>query len=322
MIHPKEYEILETDGVQGIYDFEGADFYEMQLRVTDYCNYDCSYCHWKYGKHYDFNDIKSTISRAIENVNCNNFRIYFHGGEPTTHPKCRDIIDFIFTIKADIIVEFQTNLSVGKKYVQTLIDRYKDQKFEINVSYHDKFVKDFEKLKEKIDLIYNNNMLGKIDIMLEHHIDRVNNIIKNSKDLFLEPYKNKIELIHGFIDYKNSTNMYKLFIEKQCEGVYEENYKVIYEDGTTKVHDTNDLYQDGISFKGWICGVGKKYCILNGNGDFFMCCANLLDAKPAGNILKNPILFKIKANNYTKCKWDCCKGEFYIDKYKPKSLDL
>lgn len=318
MIYPKEYKILENNGKQGIYNFGHDDFYETVLRITDYCNYNCSYCHWKYGKHYDFNDIKSSILGVIKNVNHNKFRFYFHGGEPTTHPKCLDIIDFIFSLETDIIIEFQTNLSVGKKYIHKLIDRYKNEKFEINVSYHDKFVKDFKVLKEKIDIIYNSNMLGKIDIMLEHDINRVNNIIKNSKTLFKEPYKNRIELIHGFIDYKNSTNMYKSFIKRQCQDVYEENYKILHKNGTEKIHDTNDLFQDGISFKGWICGVGKEYIILNGNGDFFMCCSNLLDKKPAGNILKNPILFKIRANNYTKCKWDCCKGEFYIDKQNPK----
>mgnify|MGYP003637511167 FL=1 len=316
MIHPKKYKILESTGIQGIYDFGNEEFYEITFRITDYCNYDCSYCHWKYGNHYNFDDIKASITKAIENINHNNFRIYFHGGEATTHPKCRDIIDYVFTLDANIIVEFQTNLSVGKKYIQTLIDRYKDQKFEVNVSYHHKFVKDFKNLKEKIDLIYNNGMLGKIDIMLEHDINHVNNIIKNSKDLLQEPYKNKIELIHGFIDFENTTNMYQLFINEYCKGVYGENYEITYEDGTKNIHDTNDLYQDGISFQGWKCAVGKKYIILNGNGDFYMCASNSLDTKPAGNILKNTILFKIKANNYTKCKWNCCKGEFYIEKYK------
>lgn len=315
MINPKNYTILKSTGIQGLYSYD--DFYEFQLRITDYCNYDCSYCHWKYGNHYDFDDIKNTILKAIENINHDYFRIYFHGGEPTTHPKCREVIEFIFSLNKNIIVELQTNLSVGKKYIQTLIDRFKNEKLEINVSYHNKFIKNFKEFKEKVDLLHDNNILGKIDIMLEHDIEQVDEIIYRSKELLNCDYNKRIELIHGYIDYENTTGLYHELIEKYKDNVHFENYEVTHVDGSKKIYNTNDFYGEGINFKGWICSVGKKYIIINGNGDYYMCCANTLDNKPTGNILKNETMFRIRANNYTVCNWDRCGGEFYIDKFKP-----
>lgn len=315
MIYPKDYKILKANGLQGIHDFEGEDFYEFQLRITDYCNYDCSYCHWKYGHHYNFEDIKKTISIALKNINHKNYRIYFHGGEPTTHPKCRDIIEYIFSFNKNIIVEFQTNLSVGEKYIKSLLDRFKHNKLEINISYHDKFVKDFDKLLKKIDMLHENNVLGKIDIMLEHDKTQVDNIIKNSKKLLNKDYSKRVELIHGFIDYDDSTNYYKDLMEEYKEHMFNENYEVTHSNGDVKIYNTNDFYSEGISFKGWTCSVGKKYIIINGDGNYFMCCANTLTL-PSGNLLKNEKIFNFKVNNYTKCKWDCCKGEFYVEKFK------
>jgi len=313
MIIPSGYKIQEQDGIQGLYNFGPDKFYELVLRVTDYCNYDCSYCHWKYGAHYDFEDIKSTVKTATDVIDHDKFRIYFHGGEPTTHPKLRDIIEFIFDIDYDIIVELQTNLAIGNKYIQSLIDRFKGQKIEVNVSYHHAFCKDFAAFKAKTNILHDNDMLGKVDVMLEHDEKERSNIIRNSKELLKEDFNNRIEFIHSYIDYDNTTDLYKDFVEEHA--IFSENYEVTHEDGTVTICDTNDLFQQGVSFKGWFCAVGKEYMIVNGNGDYFMCASNTLD-KPIGNMLKNSTLFKIRSNNYTKCKWDCCKGEFYLNKFK------
>lgn len=315
MIIPKDYNIKADRGgntQQGVHKFD-EPYYEFQLRITDYCNYDCEYCHWKYGHHYNIDDIENTITSAIDCIDHTNFRIYFHGGEPTTHPKCRDVIKFIFNMNKSVIVELQTNLSVGHGYIQELIDDHKDNKLDINVSYHHKYTKDFKKFIDKIDMIDNAGMLGKVDVMLEHDEESKNDIIDNSKQMLTRPYKNKIEFIHSYIDYRSTTDMYSDFVNEHA--MFHEEYEVTYQDGTIKTHDTNDLYREGISFEGWTCSVGKEYIIINGNGDYFMCCANTLE-KPIGNILDNKALFKIRANNYTKCKWSCCKGEFYIPKKK------
>lgn len=315
MIRPKKYHVKQNRSGnidQGVHKFHD-DYYEFQLRITDYCNYDCEYCHWKYGEHYNISDIKKTITTAIECINHENIRIYFHGGEPTTHPKCREVIEYIFGIKTPIIVELQTNLSVGKKYICDLIDKNKDNKLDINVSYHHKYTKNFDELLEKIDMINAAQMLGKVDVMLEHDPGSKDIIIQNSHKLLSKPYKNKIEFIHGYIDYKNTTDMYIDFVKEHAK--FHERYEVVNEDDTVEIYDTNDLYRHGISFEGWTCSVGKEYIIINGDGNYYMCCANTLE-KPIGNLLKNKAMFKIRANNFTKCRWSCCKGEFYIPKVK------
>ena len=63
------------------------------------------------------------------------------------------MIKFIFNMNKSVIVELQTNLSVGHGYIQELIDDHKDNKLDINVSYHHKYTKDFKKFIDKIDMI-------------------------------------------------------------------------------------------------------------------------------------------------------------------------
>ena len=75
------------------------------------------------------------------------------------------------------------------------------------------------------------------------------------------------------------------------------------------------MFVNGINFKGWKCLAGKEYMIINGNGDYYMCCANMF-SKPAGNLIDNPRMFKLRTSHYTACKWCSCKGEFYIKKFK------
>jgi len=314
MIVPIEYKIHKPRGRSHCIYAQPAPVYEMQLRITDKCNYNCKYCHWKYGEHYNLDDIIKTISIATDCIDRDSFRIYFHGGEPTIHPYYLDIIEFIFTLDYNIVVELQTNLSKGVRGLQKLIKKFKQHQLEINVSYHPNQVKNFDLFKQKLDIVYKSGMLNKIDVMMEHDEKAKEMIIDQSKKLLEEPYNDRIEFIYGYINYKNTIDMYKDFVEDNT--IFNEQYEVTHESGERAIYNTNDLYSQGINFTGWYCSSGKDYIIINGNGDYFMCCANMFDTKPTGNLIENEALFKVRTSNYTKCKWSSCKGEFYLKKYK------
>lgn len=313
MIYPEEFKILKSSGEQFIYpDVENT--YEIVLRITDACNYKCEYCHWNKGPTYTYEDIIMCVDTATDILENYNFRFYFHGGEPTIHHRLDDILYHIFSIKDGITIELQTNLSKPICYFESLIDKFEGDQLEINASYHPTQVPDFDEFVKKLDYLHSRNVLSKIDVMLDHNINMIDTILNNSNIILEKPYSSKTEFIHGYIDYENTSNRYKDFVDKKS--MFHERYEVLHRgESKSKIHDTNDLFMNGISFKGWLCEAGNKYIILNGNGDYFTCASSTLD-KPIGNILKNSILFKAHTNNLTKCRWDCCKGEFYLEKYK------
>lgn len=313
MIQPEEFKILETTGEQFIHP-DGDKVYEIVLRVTDACNYNCEYCHWNTGPTYKYEDVISSVDMATDILSDYNFRFYFHGGEPTVHPRLQDILTHVFSVKDNITIELQTNLSKPKPYFEHLVSTFADDQLEINATYHPTQVSDFDDFIDKLDYLHDCSVLGKVDVMLDHNIDMIGTVLVNSNHILEKPYAPRTEFIHGYIDYENTTNSYKSFVDSRS--MFHERYEVLHHGETIpRIHDTNDLFMNGINFKGWLCEAGNKYIILNGNGDYFKCASSTLDA-PVGNILTNSTLFKLHTSNLTKCKWSSCKGEFYLEKYK------
>lgn len=71
--------------------------YQILWDLSRKCNFDCSYCwpsvHNNTDKHYDYEVIKQTMDRAIDNwAGGEQIRWNFGGGEPTLHPNFLDII--------------------------------------------------------------------------------------------------------------------------------------------------------------------------------------------------------------------------------------
>ena len=269
MINPISYEILPYKGTESLYAFTKPN-YDLTIRITDFCNYKCHYCQWHYGKHYELSDIKQSLSTVVDITKYDNYRIYFHGGEPTSHPKLFEVLDYCFSLPKGIVCELQTNLSRNEAYLIKLID-----------------------------------------VMLDHDSALRDTIINNCNQLLKRDYSDRIEFIHSYINYPSVSHLYSEYVNTGSK--FSARYKVTDSAGT-RICDTNDLYKEGINFTGWKCQVGKQYIILNGNGDYYMCCSNMLDNVPAGNLIKNPGLFKIRTKAPTICKWKSCHGEFYIEK--------
>ena len=312
MINPISYEILPYKGTESLYAFTKPN-YDLTIRITDFCNYKCHYCQWHYGKHYELSDIKQSLSTVVDITKYDNYRIYFHGGEPTSHPKLFEVLDYCFSLPKGIVCELQTNLSRNEAYLIKLIDRVAGKQFEVSASYHPTQAKDFNEFINKLDLLHANKVLGKIDVMLDHDSALRDTIINNCNQLLKRDYSDRIEFIHSYINYPSVSHLYSEYVNTGSK--FSARYKVTDSAGT-RICDTNDLYKEGINFTGWKCQVGKQYIILNGNGDYYMCCSNMLDNVPAGNLIKNPGLFKIRTKAPTICKWKSCHGEFYIEKTK------
>lgn len=115
------------DGVKVRYNMEGdGEVYLsvpelVDIKITDYCPYGCSYCYQnstEQGLHADYDKLVSMIELMKEK---GVFELAIGGGEPTLHPRFHDIIEACVLKNDDggfIVPNFTTrNLSVFKKGV-------------------------------------------------------------------------------------------------------------------------------------------------------------------------------------------------------------
>ena len=327
-IEPKKYyKILNVN------DNCGPDSdYTVTFRITDACDLQCNYCHWYGGPQYKYEDICSSIDFLFEFFKKQQFQrvmFYFHGGEPTRHKKVLDVLKYI-KAKGDeynivVINEMQTNLTL-KQSLLTDILPYCDL---FDVSFH--YLELTKKGKKLADFMNNYNYLRSInqtihslDIMLENVPgETLPDFYTHIKDLL--SYDNIInsEMIYGFCHY-----LYNEETAAQHLAFYNEYNKTEQKydiDGTE--YNTNDLFKKGIACVGWHCSAGTQSITINGDGNVFHCgihmtnylreCipevpyTNLLTDKSA--MAKMSILYKTG----TKCRWDYCGGDFYLERTKP-----
>jgi organic radical activating enzyme len=165
IVPKKSYTVLSPAEEGGIsYD------YMVTLRITEACDLKCNYCHWHSGKHYAYEDIITTIDKLFEFFQKQKFKsvlFYYHGGEPTRHPKCLDILKYIHQKGAETGInaynEMQTNLTIkDTKLIEML--PYCDQ---FNASFHYLELKRLNKLK---DFDHNWQVLKELGIPI-HNMD-------------------------------------------------------------------------------------------------------------------------------------------------------
>jgi len=306
---------------------------QITFRITDKCNIACEYCHWNDYIHYDTNDIYNTIDsmyKYLDKINIKEFVLYFHGGEPSFHPDILNILKYIRN-KRNIktIIEFQTNLTMNKQlYIDML--RYID-KYSISLHLNELHVKKlYDRFVENITILTKDN-LQNFDIMLEkvttQSVEQYHKQIKCF--LHIAKIAQNSEMIYGFCHYDGTSQTaidHKDFYDQY--NITENKY--YWENVMDKPKTTNELFMNGLNCSGKKCEVGKKFLIINGDGNVFYCGIHMTnnlkqkqnktycgEYKEIVNINdKNAITkLKILTSIDTICKWNYCGGDFYARKW-------
>jgi sulfatase maturation enzyme AslB (radical SAM superfamily) len=336
-IVPKfSYNPIETNDLVGI----GGD-YSVTFRITEACDLTCNYCHWHSGTHYKFEDVTGTIDKLFEFFVKQGFRsvvFYYHGGEPTRHPKIVEILKYIHQRGEETGIkaynEMQTNLTIGEKKLREMLP-YCD-KFNVSFHYLDMRVKNklaafdrnWEILKEL------GVTLHTFDVMMEN-VERGNRYFQG-KMIEIDPddfYARVIEylkydkiinceMIYGFCHYvypEDVAEKHMEFYKKYNKT--EQKYEI---DG--EIYTTNDLFKLGVDNRGWHCAAGTQSITINGDGNVFNCGIHMTnyirqstEDLPFTNLLQDQLAvtkMSILYKSGTKCRWDYCGGDFYL-KRKP-----
>lgn len=109
--------------------------------VTDWCNYDCSYCFSKGTLKSKFNrnnyrqPVFDFVLKRLEKLD-SDFLIEFNGGETSVNPQLNKIIERLASMPQCLEITVNTNLSRSLKYYQRL---FKHHKVKIIASWHPEY---------------------------------------------------------------------------------------------------------------------------------------------------------------------------------------
>ena len=335
----RSYKVL-TELDQGGIDYD----YMVTFRITEACDLKCNYCHWHSGKHYVYEDIIKTIDKLFEFFQKQNFKsvlFYYHGGEPTRHPRCLDILKYIHQKGKETGInaynEMQTNLTIKEDKLRAMLP-YCDQ---FNASFHYLELKRLNKLKDfdhnwevikelgipihNMDIMMENVENGAFRFNSKHEkIDIVPAEFYDSVVRYLEYDKiQNCEMIYGFCHYvypEEVAEKHMAFYKKHNKT--EQQYEI-----DDKIYTTNDLFKLGIDARGWKCAAGQESITINGDGNVFHCGIHMTnyirDSQPetpyTNLVVDNLAVTKLSIlyKTGTICRWDYCGGDFYLSR-EPK----
>ena len=232
------------------------DFLHLIYYIYGGCKFNCEYCF--------------TINNRRRNVNLDDqykiidtffrlstpFDIYFYGGEPTEYEHLHEVIEYVLDKPRDQFrqMELQTNLNVSRDELERFCS-YDD--FIISPSLHISYLRGdtIHDLVDKLDILYDNNRLERIDYMLEK--DNVEDHYKLNDILQSKEYYDKVMYTFNYMEinkhdrYTGSYNTIDTYRELVKNSKYQERYRLTYTDGEIEEVDISDLYLRNICFKGW-----------------------------------------------------------------------
>lgn len=261
------------------YDYE---LLRLILDITTLCNFRCEYCfNYKY-----FNKFKNITIANYENIikHFSKFKKLIHlgiqGGEPLLYKDIKDLTMLVYFNEFIKSYDIFTNGSIDIKN-----KIYFNDKLTIYFSIHpSQLIKNENYINTlKQNLLYCKDKCKIIVQINNYKLDKINDLI----DFVV---KNKFTI--AFNNVYNPKNMKQI---KSIKSNLDNTQHILYND---KLYNSNDLYNDNISFKNWNCYINSLSIDVFGNV-YHECLGNLGYYK------------KFNYYEYTTCKYDkplnlCC----------------
>lgn len=314
------------------------DFFHIDWKIGDLCNYSCSYCCQRDNMKRLFYPEKNSISNAInifQQFKTNKLDISVAGGETTLYPD----LDFLINSCLEKLKNLNrlTILTNGHKnisYFQDLFPKKNDKIF-LYFSIHPEFVNDIKHLKEKIIKF---SELVNLQIAIMYLNDyKTKEIVSVVDDLILSGVRFSPKLVFlregknfNFLwkKYKSANISFGVDQNQKWFYLQNENKKIIWKDERSRIfrdvehnfalvnnylnffnmyciHGFNTLWVDQYGYcSGAICGQAEKskFSIYDG---------------------VNPYYIKNFLKNHRCVSKSCgCKDNLYLPKFKNRSEAL
>lgn len=279
-----------VDMLTQIYSKQPDHYMRLELFLSDWCNYNCSYCSTdfkgrttRWPKINDFWPNVEHLLNYYQKQGKKHFIIHIGGGEPT---QWNDLGDFIRLIKSKVSsnISVTTNGSRNLRWWKENVDNF--DHVGLSVHYQQCNV---EHLIQLGDFLYENNKALWANVLMDpYNWDTCVEIIEKlktskhkwsiSSNPIVQEINNYTEEQRAYLNkrYQRQNNLlHELFISKRKRPKY---FKVeILVDGKKKTVDQHWLLTNGYTeFMGWECSVGLETAFIDKLGNIRGGCGNFL----------------------------------------------
>lgn len=289
------------------YEFtDKGDLFDLTFRITENCNYGCSYCSYYTNKkgitHTEIEDhVVEFIKRELSD---RRIRLCIYGGEPTLHPRLISICKKLGSVVEQFGI--QTNLTLSSELLTQLIEEVPNLNF--IPTYHTERVK-------KPDHFWKNMLILRKYDRLWHCA-------------FLLPMKTFDE------DFKLFKRFYGIFKDKmhpqpltsqEQDWFAREELKPYlmsqskqimrsYDDGTldyVSLMGWREKKQD--QAKGWNCSAGKDLLFIDWDGKVYKCLSELYQGTHFAHISQHNLV----SSDCTNCRFVYCGFSTDMSVWRP-----
>jgi len=243
------------------------DSIKIEWNLGKRCNYDCSYCpasiHDNTSPHTDIEILKATVDKLM--TLGKSIRLSFTGGEPTVHPKFREIVQYCKHIGISWI-SVTTNGTLPYEFYASLpVDQYV---FSIHLEY------DWLRVVNTVKKVNSQTNISTIAQIMALHT-MMDQVIQIRTIMLQEQIPSTVRRIRWtegdhnlFDDMRYHPDDYKWI--KEQEATVKENTVIFLkeEPGVPKYIHANDVIKLHLNkYKGWNCRAGIESLMINWDGD-------------------------------------------------------
>jgi MoaA/NifB/PqqE/SkfB family radical SAM enzyme len=239
---------------------------KIEWNLGKRCNYDCSYCpseiHDNTSQHTDIAIFKSAVDKLMSLGKP--IRLSFTGGEPTVHPKFKELIQYCKHVGISWI-SVTTNGTLPYEFYASLpVDQFV---FSIHLEY------DWQRVFKTVEQM-NLSAYTKVIAQIMAHHDYMPAVVQLRAKCLLAHIPNTVRRIRWtqgdhdlFDDMRYNANDLNLL--KELESTVEPNTVVwLNKEHAQLLYHANDMIKDHQNkFNGWTCNAGIESLMINWDGD-------------------------------------------------------
>jgi MoaA/NifB/PqqE/SkfB family radical SAM enzyme len=234
---------------------------KVEWNLGKRCNYDCSYCpssiHDNSSLHTDIQVLKATVDKLM--VLGKPIRLSFTGGEPTVHPKFRELLQYCKHVGISWISVTTNGTLPYEFYAGLPVDQLV---FSIHLEY------DWKRVFNTVESVVDLTKIKVIAQIMAHH-DYMDAVLQLRAKCLLAEIPSTVRRIrwtegdHDLFDDMRY-NLTDLEWIKEQEATVQGNCVI---DGEQIIH-ANDVIKLHLNkFKGWTCSAGIESLMINWDGE-------------------------------------------------------
>jgi MoaA/NifB/PqqE/SkfB family radical SAM enzyme len=234
---------------------------KIEWNLGKRCNYDCSYCpasiHDNSSPHADIEILKAAVDKLI--TLGKPIRLSFTGGEPTIHPKFKELIQYCKHVGISWISVTTNGTRPYEFYASLPIDQYV---FSIHLEY------DWRRVFNTVESIVDLTKIKVIAQIMAHH-DYMDAVLQLRAKCLLAEIPSTVRRIrwtdgdHDLFDDMRY-NLNDLEWIKEQESTVQGNCVI----DDTKIMHANDIIKLHLNkYKDWTCNAGIESLMINWDGD-------------------------------------------------------